>query len=73
MFVFLCNVSKPYEGTFKKRFSGHKPSFNLERYKHSTALSTEAWLIEEIGMLSEMQEHTRPKRNTMYTLLSGKF
>ena len=40
-YIGLC------EGTFKKRFSGHKSSFNLERYQHSTALSTEAWRIRE--------------------------
>ena len=27
-------------------FSGHKSSFNLERYKNSTALSTEVWRIK---------------------------
>lgn len=42
-YIGLC------EGTFKKRFSGHKTSFNLERYKNSTALSIEYWRIKELN------------------------
>ena len=41
-YIGLC------EGTFKKRFSSHKSSFNLERYKNSTALSTEVWRIKQM-------------------------
>ena len=37
------------EPTFKKRFSGHKTSFNLERYRHSTTLSTEVWRLKELN------------------------
>jgi len=37
------------ENTFKKRFTGHKSSFNLERYKNSTALSTEFWKVKELN------------------------
>ena len=37
------------EPTFKKRFSVHKTSFNLERYRHSTTLSTEVWRLNELN------------------------
>ena len=41
-YIGLC------EGTFKKRFTSHKSSFNFERYKNSTALSTEVWRIKQM-------------------------
>ena len=51
-------------------FSGHKSSFNLERYRHSTALSTEAWRIKENdgvpilpGELYAKKNHTHQKRD----------
>ena len=31
------------ETTFKKRFSNHKKSFNLNEYKNETELSNEIW------------------------------
>ena len=34
------------ETTFKKRYSNHKKSFNVIRYKHDTTLSTEFWKIK---------------------------
>ena len=37
------------ENTFKKRFNSHKTSFRLEKYKNSTALSTEYWRIKELN------------------------
>ena len=40
-YIGLC------EGKFKKRFSSHKSTFNLEQYKNSTALSTEVKADEQ--------------------------
>ena len=40
-YIGLCNT------TFKKRYSNHKKSFNTEKYKNSTALSTEYWKVKE--------------------------
>ena len=40
-YIGLC------ESTFKKRFSAHKTSFNRERYRNQTTLSTEVWRIKE--------------------------
>ena len=37
------------ETTFKKRFSNHKRSFNLNEYKNETKLSNEIWLIKNSG------------------------
>ena len=37
------------ESTFKKRFSSHKTSFNVERYRHNTTLSTEIWRVKELN------------------------
>ena len=34
------------ESTFKKRFSNHKKSFNLNEYKNETELSNEIWRIK---------------------------
>ena len=34
------------ETTFKKRFSNHKKSFNLNEYKNETELSNEIWRIK---------------------------
>ena len=45
-------VPKKYigcEGTFKKRFSSHNSTFNLERYKNGTALSTKVWRVKQIN------------------------
>ena len=42
-YIGLC------ESTFKKRFSVHKTSFNLERYKNSTTLSSEYWRLKELN------------------------
>ena len=35
------------ETTFKKRFSNHKKSFNLNEYKNETKLSNEIWRIKK--------------------------
>ena len=35
--------------TFKKRFSNHKKSFNLNEYKNETELSNEVWRIKNAG------------------------
>ena len=40
-YIGLC------ETTFKKRYANHKQSFNFEKYKHSTALSTEFWKLKD--------------------------
>ena len=37
------------ETTFKKRFSNHKKSFNLNEYKNETELSNEIWRIKHSG------------------------
>ena len=37
------------ETTFKKRFSNHKKSFNLNEYKNETELSNEIWRIKNAG------------------------
>ena len=37
------------ETTFKKRYANHKQSFNTEKYKNSTTLSTEYWKIKKSG------------------------
>ena len=37
------------ETTFKKRFSNHKKSFNLNGYKNETELSNEIWRIKNAG------------------------
>ena len=37
------------ETTFKKRFSNHKKSFNLNEYKNETELSNEIWRIKNVG------------------------
>ena len=37
------------EATFKKRFSNHKNSFNLNEYKNETELSNEIWRIKNSG------------------------
>ena len=37
------------ETTFKKRFSNHKKSFNLNEYKNETELSNEIWRIKNSG------------------------
>ena len=37
------------ETTFKKRFSNHKKSFNLNEYKNETELSNEIWRIKKCG------------------------
>ena len=69
-YIGLC------EGTFKKRFSGHKSSFNLERYQHSTALSTEAlrrtteFQILPGELSAKKNIHTR--NETVYVMFSGK-
>jgi len=42
-YIGLC------ESTFKKRFSGHKTSFNHERYRNQTMLSTEVWRVKDRG------------------------
>ena len=42
-YIGLC------ESTFKKRFNGHKTSFNLERYRNKTTLSTEVWRVKDSG------------------------
>ena len=39
-YIGLC------ETTFKKRYANHKKSFNHEKYKNSTTLSTEFWLLK---------------------------
>ena len=41
-YIGLC------ESTFKKRFARHKTSFNHERHKNDTALSTELWKVKEM-------------------------
>ena len=41
VYIGLC------ETTFKKRYANHKKSFTTEKYKNSTALSTEFWNIKE--------------------------
>ena len=35
--------------TFKKRFSNHKKSFNLNEYKNETELSNEIWWMKNSG------------------------
>ena len=40
-YIGLC------ESTFKKRYSSHKTTFNLERYRNNTALSAEIWRIKD--------------------------
>ena len=42
-YIGLC------ESTFKTRYSAHKTSFNLERYRNNTTLSTEVWRIKDGG------------------------
>ena len=37
------------EATFKKRFSNHKKSFNLNEYQNDTELSNEIWRIKDSG------------------------
>ena len=37
------------ETTFKKRFSNHKKSFNINEYKNDTELSNEIWRIKDSG------------------------
>ena len=37
------------ETTFKKEFSNHKKSFNLNEYKNETELSNEIWRIKNSG------------------------
>ena len=37
------------ETAFKKRFSNHKKSFNLNEYKNETELSNEIWWIKNSG------------------------
>ena len=39
-YIGLC------ETTFKKRYANHKKSFNHEKYKNSTTLSTEFWRLK---------------------------
>jgi hypothetical protein len=43
-YIGLC------EATFKKRYANHKQSFNSEKYRHSTTLSTEYWRLKEINL-----------------------
>ena len=48
------NTTKKYVGlcetNFKKRYANHKQSFNYEKYKHSTTLSTEYWRMKEANL-----------------------
>ena len=37
------------EKAFKKRFTAHKSSFNLERYRNSTSLSSEVWRLKDLN------------------------
>ena len=37
------------ETTFKKRFSNHNKSFNLNEYKNETELSNEIWRTKNSG------------------------
>ena len=43
-YIGLC------ETTFKKRYANHKKSFNHERYKNSTTLSTEFWRLKNANL-----------------------
>ena len=43
-YIGLCETS------FKKRFVNHKKSFNHERYKNSTTLSTEFWRLKDANL-----------------------
>ena len=40
---------------FKKRFSNHKKSFNLNEYKSETELSNEIWRIKNSGHHSKVK------------------
>ena len=42
-YIGLC------ESTFKKRYTSHKSTFNLERYRNNTALSAEIWRIKDLN------------------------
>ena len=42
-YIGLC------ESTFKKRYAGHKTSFNRETYRNQTTLSSEVWRIKDQG------------------------
>ena len=77
----LPNQDKKYIGlsqnTFKKRFSSHKTSFRLDRYRHSTTLSTEYWKLKDKSLnptitwklLHQNQTYT-PNLTKMPTLLN---
>ena len=43
-YIGLCETS------FKKRYTNHKKSFNHERYKNSTTLSTEFWRLKNANL-----------------------
>ena len=43
-YIGLCETS------FKKRYANHKKSFNHERYKNSTTLSTEFWRLKNANL-----------------------
>ena len=43
-YIGLCETS------FKKRYANHKKSFNHERYKNSTMLSTEFWRLKNANL-----------------------
>ena len=40
------------ETTFKKRYSKHRKSFNAEKYKNNTELSTKIWKIKNSNYTS---------------------
>ena len=44
-YIGLC------DSTFKKRFTNHKSTFNLERYRNSNTLSAEVWRIKDLNRL----------------------
>lgn len=43
------------ETTFKQRYSNHKRSFNIARYKNDTELSNEIWRLKSLGIEAKIK------------------
>ena len=69
-----------YEPTFKKRYAGHKSSFDNQKYMHNTALSTEYWRMKEANenpriswRIIETSKAFTPELKKCHLCLSEKF
>ena len=64
----------------KKMFSGHKSSFNLERYQHRTVMSQVAWRIKENDgvpnvawrIIRKEKAYTPKTRRCMHPAITGR-